>query len=97
MSPELALVMAIGKLILEHGIPAALNILRLWNVDNPSTEDIEALQGMVPPTSTYFGTRKDGPIPDKTAITALKPGDRYSTGDIDFLPGRKGPQEDYNS
>ena len=59
MSPELALVMAIGKLIIEHGIPAALNILRLWNVDDPSLEDIEALKRMVPPTSTYFRMRKD--------------------------------------
>jgi len=59
MSTELALLMAIGKLIIEHGIPAALNILRLWSVDDPSLEDIEALKSMVPPTSTYFRMRKD--------------------------------------
>ena len=58
MGPELALLMAIGKLILEHGIPAAMNILRLWNVDDPTMEDIEALKSMVPPTSTYFQKRR---------------------------------------
>ena len=58
MGPELAMVVAIATLIIKHGIPAALNILRNWNVDDPTMEDIEALKIMVPPTSTYFQQRR---------------------------------------
>lgn len=51
---ELVMIIAIGELILKHGVPAALLILREWDVENPTLEDIEALKLRVPRPETFF-------------------------------------------
>ena len=48
MDERLALSLAIGELILKHGVPAALRIIRAWDVENPTVEDIRALREMKP-------------------------------------------------
>jgi len=55
---ELRFIMVIVELVLKYGVPAAMSIIRMWDVEEPTLEDLEALKEMVPPTSTYF---KDKP------------------------------------
>jgi hypothetical protein len=48
------LVKAVGVLVFKHGIPAALKIIKTWQVEDPTVADIEALRDMVPPAESYF-------------------------------------------
>lgn len=50
---EAQIIMSITQLIIKYGIPGALKILKAWDVDNPTIEDIEALPDLKPPDS-YF-------------------------------------------
>ena len=51
---ELALIVSISELVLKHGVPLALQLVKDWNVENPTLEDIEQLKNRVPRPSTYF-------------------------------------------
>jgi len=51
---KLMLALTIGELILKHGIPAALNIIKAWDVENPTSEDIQALKLKVKDPESYF-------------------------------------------
>lgn len=51
---ELALVTAIGEMVLKYGVPAALQIMKEWEVIEPTLEDIAALRERVPRPGTYF-------------------------------------------
>ena len=48
------LLMAVAILIIKYGVPATIAIIKEWDVDNPTIEDIKALKEMVPPPETYF-------------------------------------------
>lgn len=53
---EIAQVIAIiVNLVVEKGIPAAINILNAWAVQNPELNDINALHGLVRRPESYFG------------------------------------------
>jgi hypothetical protein len=45
---------AIITLATKYGLPAVIQILQDWKVDNPTMEDIEALKLRVPKPDTYF-------------------------------------------
>ena len=53
---ELPVILAIGELILKHGVPAALNIIKAWDADMEklTPEDIQGLKEMVPPPESFF-------------------------------------------
>lgn len=51
---ETKLMIAVGELILKHGVPATLQIIKDWDVENPSVKDIEALADRVPSPESYF-------------------------------------------
>ena len=56
---ELALITAIGEMILKYGVPTALQIMKDWEVTNPTLEDITALRNRVPKAETYFTKPED--------------------------------------
>lgn len=57
---EIAQVIAIVvNLIVEKGIPAAINILNAWAVQNPELNDINALHGLVRRPESYFGVEPE--------------------------------------
>ncbi len=61
---EIAQVIAIViNLIVEKGIPAAINVLNAWAVQNPELNDINALHGLVKRPERYFdeGAPEDAP------------------------------------
>lgn len=51
LNPEF--IATVGKLVTQHGIPAAINIMQAWNVKNPTPEDIRRL-GEMEPAESYF-------------------------------------------
>jgi len=52
---ELTLVLTITELILKHGVPMAINLIKDWNIEGePTLEDILELKNRVPKPSTYF-------------------------------------------
>lgn len=51
----------IFELVLKYGVPGALEIVRAWDVENPTLEDIEALKKKVPRPETYFEPSEDAP------------------------------------
>jgi len=52
---ELTLVLTISELILRHGIPMAMQLVKDWNIEGePTLEDILELKNRVPKPSTYF-------------------------------------------
>lgn len=66
---EIAQVIAIVvNLIVEKGIPAAINVLNAWAVQNPELNDINALHGLVRRPETYFD---DGP--ENAPVTPAPP------------------------
>lgn len=50
---ELSVLIAIGELIIKHGVPAALRLLATINKVDITSEDILALRDRVPPPSFY--------------------------------------------
>lgn len=50
------LVLAFTSLILKYGVPAAISIIKDWDVDPESItlDDIKALHDRVPPPESYF-------------------------------------------
>lgn len=51
---ELQLILAITELLAKYGIPATLQIMNDWNIENPTLVDIESLKNRVPKPETYF-------------------------------------------
>ena len=51
---NLMLALTIGELIISKGIPAMLSIIKAWDVENPTIQDIEALKLKVKDPETYF-------------------------------------------
>jgi len=51
---ELALILSISELVLKHGVPLALQLVKDWEVTEPTLDDIEQLKKRVPPPSSYF-------------------------------------------
>jgi hypothetical protein len=49
---DLVAVLAITELIMKYGLPAALQIITKWNVDEPTAADWEALK--VKSADEYF-------------------------------------------
>ena len=58
---ELAFAQMIIELLAKYGVPAVIQIVKAWQIDDPTYADIEALKNAVPPGSTYFIKK---PIPD---------------------------------
>lgn len=56
---EAEAIAAIADLVVRHGVPAALRIIRAWPVKEPTVEDIRALREMVPPPESYFEDHQD--------------------------------------
>lgn len=55
MNPTTAgFIVAMVELILKYGVPGAVAVLKEWEVENPTLEDIQALKGKVPKPETYF-------------------------------------------
>ena len=50
---EALFLITIGNLVVKYGIPGALKIIKAWNVENPTIEDIKALPDLKPPED-YF-------------------------------------------
>ena len=51
---SLLFVLAVVELVSKYGVPAVLQILKDWEVDNPSIEQIRNLHARVPKPDTYF-------------------------------------------
>ena len=51
---ELALVLSISELVMKHGVPLALQLIKDWDVKDPTLEDIMELKKRVPRPETYF-------------------------------------------
>lgn len=51
----LTFILVIVELVLKHGIPAVVNIIKLWQVKGePTLEDIRALKTIIKPPELYF-------------------------------------------
>ena len=50
----LLLALTITQIILEKGIPAMLNLIKDWEINNPTIEDIKALHLKVKDPESYF-------------------------------------------
>jgi hypothetical protein len=51
---NLEFVIIIGELVIKYGIPAVIKLIKLWQVDNPTLEDIRALKTLIKPPEEYF-------------------------------------------
>ncbi len=51
---EFNMIVAISQLVLNHGVPAALQIIKAWEVEDPSAEDFRELAVRMPPAGSYF-------------------------------------------
>ena len=49
-----ALILAVIELVLKYGVPATIQIIRAFDVDDPTLEDIQALARRVPEPEKYF-------------------------------------------
>lgn len=54
MDPTMMFVIVILELLMKHGIPGVVKIIKLWNVDDPTLEDIQALRLLIKPPEMYF-------------------------------------------
>ena len=51
---ELILILAFVESIMKYGVPAALQIFRDWEIENPTLADIEALRLRIKKPEEYF-------------------------------------------
>ena len=51
---ELAFAQMVIELLAKYGVPAVIQIVKAWDIDDPTFADIEALKLAVPPGDTYF-------------------------------------------
>lgn len=54
MNSELMAILVITELIMKHGLPAALQMITMWEVEEPTVEDWEALRVKKP--EDYFSS-----------------------------------------
>lgn len=59
MDINLAFVMAILDLLTKYGIPGVIKIIKLWNVEDPTLEDIQGLKLLMKPPELYFKKDQD--------------------------------------
>ena len=52
MSPQV--ILAIITVAVEKGVPALINVLNAWQVEDPTLEDIDKLHDLVKKPSSYF-------------------------------------------
>jgi hypothetical protein len=52
MSPEV--ILAIITVGVEKGLPALINVLNAWQIEDPTLEDIDKLHELVKKPETYF-------------------------------------------
>lgn len=52
MSPQV--ILAIVTVAIEKGIPALINVLNAWQVEDPTLEDIDKLHELVKKPESYF-------------------------------------------
>lgn len=58
MSPQL--ILALVTVMVERGIPALINILNAWQVQDPTLEDVDKLHDLVKQPDSYFDTQPPG-------------------------------------
>lgn len=51
---ELVFAQTILELLAKYGVPAVIQIIKAWQIDDPTFADIDALKNAVPPGSSYF-------------------------------------------
>ena len=51
---ELILILAFVESIMKYGVPAALQLFKDWEVENPTLKDIEALRLRIKKPEEYF-------------------------------------------
>lgn len=51
---ELVFIQTMLDLILKYGVDGVIEVIKAWNVINPSIEDIEALRTSIKPPEEYF-------------------------------------------
>jgi len=69
MTPaEIALATAVLELILKYGAPAAIEMIRTMQTDNPTADDIRALTTRVAHPDTYENQRSE--VGDQRSATA---------------------------
>ena len=56
---NIKLALVIIELILKYGAAAVVSLIKGWEVENPTIEDIEALGQRVPRPETYFEKDRD--------------------------------------
>jgi len=54
MDPTMMFIIVIVELLMKHGIPGVIKIIKLWDVKEPTLEDIRALRNLVKPPELYF-------------------------------------------
>lgn len=59
MNAELMAVLTITELIMKHGVPLALQMITVWEVEEPTIEDWEALRVKDP--ESYFQSSPSTP------------------------------------
>jgi hypothetical protein len=58
---ELLFANACLELMLKYGIPAFIQIITAWEIEEPTVADIEALKNAVPEGKTYFEETPETP------------------------------------
>lgn len=51
----------IADLVIKHGVPATIRLIKAFEIEDPTLEDILALKDQVPPPESYFTPDKTGP------------------------------------
>lgn len=59
MDPTMMFVLVVIELAMKHGIPGVIKIIKLWNVEDPTLEDIKALRNLIKPPEMYFAENND--------------------------------------
>jgi len=47
-SKELEFILALAEVVFKDGIPAVIDVINAWKVDDPTLEDINKLHDLVP-------------------------------------------------
>jgi hypothetical protein len=61
MDEKLKFASVILELLNEYGLPAVLSIIKAWDIEDPTLEDLEELRNAVPEGESYF---EDSPEDD---------------------------------
>ena len=50
----LSFISVILEMLIKYGLPAVLNTIKLWNISDPTLEDIRKLKSVIKPPELYF-------------------------------------------